>query len=99
MLNHDVKSICAGVLAKFCPHSDIPTNNHLQARADGREDVSRADYDSANNAKILCDAEVWQFKRSSYHLMRNRITRRTNRIGRSLVDGISVHVGSFATRI
>src|SRR5882672_9631500 len=98
MLNHDVKGIDARILAKLCPDGYISAHNRLQAGANSREDISRANYYSANDAKILGDAEVGQLKGSGYHLMRDRITRWTNCIGRSLIEWISTHVVSFVPR-
>src|SRR5258705_6624348 len=91
MLNHDVKRIGPCLFTQLGPNCDVASNNSLKRRPEGSKDISRADDDTSDNAKILHHTVVWQLKRSSHHVMRNRVTWWTNGIRDSLLQGIGAH--------
>src|ERR1039458_4641540 len=70
VLQHQVESLVAGLLAEIAEYRDVAADDGLQARADGAEDGARADDDSAHHAEVPLDAEARQFKSRRYSFMR-----------------------------
>src|SRR5262245_7519089 len=86
VLNHDFKSLASRLLAKLREECDVTTDERLQASAERAEYRTGTHRNAAHDAQVSHDAEPGQFKRGCDHVMRDRITRRRDGIGRLSVD-------------
>src|SRR5437868_8743705 len=91
MLDHDFESVAPRLFTHLCPNRYVAANDLLKCCTERRKDIARSNDDAADDAERLGHAKVRKLKGGCRHLMRNRISTRTDFIRRWLWPRIDIH--------